>query len=288
MDSPVVTVAKFGDIAVVTIDRPPVNALSAAVRRGLLTAFDGIARDGSVAGVVLACAGRTFVAGADISEFGTDAFDQADLNDVCAAIEGLDKLVVCALHGTTLGGGMELALACHYRVAVTSARLGLPEVTLGLLPGAGGTQRLPRLIGAADALDMILSGVAITAGIALQKGLIDAVVEGDVAAAARRFVGDLIADHAPLRRTSSREVDPASITPTLFSAARVARTNKSTRSVAPARIVDCVEAAVRKPFAEGLAYERALFVKCMNSPESGGAAPCLLRRARGRQSSGPC
>jgi len=129
--------AKYGTTAVVTIDRPPVNALSAPVRRGLLDAFNALADDSSVAGIVLACAGRTFVAGAEISEFGTDAFDEADPNDVHAVIESLDKPVVCALHGTTLGGGMELALACHYRVAAPTARLGLPEVTLGLLPGGG-------------------------------------------------------------------------------------------------------------------------------------------------------
>ena len=268
MDSPVVTLTRNGAIAVVTIDRPPVNALSADVRSGLLNAFEELAGDPSVAGVVLACAGRTFVAGAEISEFGTDAFSEADPNDVHAAIENLNVPVVCALHGTTLGGGMELALACHYRIAAPTAKLGLPEVTLGLLPGGGGTQRLPRLIGAADAMDMMLSGVPVSAQVALDKDLIDVIAEGDLSEAARRFVGELVATRAPLRLASELEVDRASVAPTLFSDARAALVKKARSGFAPARIIDCVEAAVTKPFAEGLAYERTLFVECMNSPQS--------------------
>jgi 3-hydroxyacyl-CoA dehydrogenase len=265
--APVVTVARNGRIAVVTIDRPPVNALSADVRRGLLDAFNTIAGDHSIAGVVLASAGRTFVAGADISEFDIEAFAEIDPNDVHAAIESLVKPVVCALHGPALGGGMELALACHYRVATPTAKLGLPEVTLGLLPG-GGTQRLPRLIGATDAMDMMLSGVPVTAQVAFQKGLIDAIVDGDLAEAARRFVGELIASQAPLHRASSRDVDPRSVAPEFFSDARAVLAKKARAAIAPAWIVDTVEAAVGRPFAEGLAYERALFVSCMHSPQS--------------------
>lgn len=268
MDSPVVTLTRTGSIAVVTIDRPPVNALSAEVRRGLLDAFKEVAGDSSVAGAVLACAGRTFVAGAEISEFGTEAFCEADPNDVHAAIEELNIPVVCALHGTTLGGGMELALACHYRLAAPTAKLGLPEVTLGLLPGGGGTQRLPRLIGAADALDMTLSGTPVSAQTALEKDLIDVIVEGDLIEAAKRFVGELIATRAPLRVAADKEVDPASIPPTLFADARAAQLKKARGAIAPARIVDCVEAAVSMPFAEGLKVERDLFVECMNSPQS--------------------
>ncbi|NMG76445.1 3-hydroxyacyl-CoA dehydrogenase NAD-binding domain-containing protein [Aromatoleum diolicum] len=268
MDSPVVTLTRNGAIAVVTIDRPPVNALSADVRRGLLNAFEELAGDPSVAGAVLACAGRTFVAGAEISEFGTDAFSEADPNDVHAAIENLNIPVVCALHGTTLGGGMELALACHYRVATPTAKLGLPEVTLGLLPGGGGTQRLPRLIGAADALDMMLSGAPVSAQTALDKDLIDVIVEGNLLEAAQRFVGELIATRAPLRLASEGEVDRASVSPTLFADTRAALAKKARGAIAPARIVDCVEAAITMPFADGLKYERDLFVECMNSPQS--------------------
>lgn len=268
MDSPVVTVVKNGAIAVVTIDHPPVNALSAPVRRDLLDAFKAIGSDSGITAVVLNCAGRTFVAGADISEFGAGVFDEADPNDVHAAIENLNKPVVCAMHGTALGGGVELALACHHRVALPTAKLGLPEVTLGLLPGGGGTQRLPRLIGAADALEMMTSGIPVTAQFALQKGLIDAIVEGDLVEAARRHVAKLVADKAPLHRVSARSVDQNSITPTLFSDMRAGVAKKSRGAIASARIVECVEVAVSKPFASGLAYERELFVECMNSPQS--------------------
>jgi 3-hydroxyacyl-CoA dehydrogenase len=268
MASPVVTVVKNGSIAVVTIDSPPVNALSAPVRTGLLDAFNALAGDDSVAGVILACAGRTFVAGADISEFGTDAFSESDPNTVHAAIDSLDKPVVCALHGTTLGGGMELALACHYRIATPGAKLGLPEVTLGLLPGGGGTQRLPRLIGAAKALEMMLSGAPVTAQIALQYGLIDDIVEGCLGDAALHFIAELLAKKAALHSARSRDVDPASVTPTLFADARAALAKKARGAFASARIVDCVAAAVEKTFAEGVAYERELFVECMYSPQS--------------------
>lgn len=269
MGSPaVVSVTKDGAIAVVTIDRPPVNALSAPVRSGLIKAFEEIAGDSSVIGVVLACAGRTFAAGAEISEFGTPAFSEADPNDVHDAIEALDKPVVCVIHGTALGGGMELALACHYRLATPTAKLGLPEVNLGLLPGGGGTQRLPRLIGAADALDMMLSGAPISAKVAREKGLIDAIVEGNLIEAAKRYCGELVATRKPLRLASACAVNPDSVPPTLFADKRAELAKKSRGAIAPARIVDCVEAAVEKPFAKGLAYERELFVECMNSPQS--------------------
>lgn len=265
---PLVSVTRNDAIAVVTIDRAPVNALDAAVRKGLLDAFDELSRDRSIAGVVLACAGRTFVAGAEISEFGSDAFCVADPNDVHAAIENLDVPVVCAIHGTALGGGLELALACHYRVAASSAKLGLPEVTLGLLPGGGGTQRLPRLIGPAAALDLMLAGMPISADAAFQKGLVDVVVDGDLAAAAQRYVRELIATRAPLKVSSDLGIDRADVPSNLFADTRAVLAKRSRGAIAPARIVDCVEAAVTRPFAEGLKCERALFVECMNSPQS--------------------
>jgi len=269
---PVVSVTRNGAIAVVTIDRPPVNALNAAVRQGLLDAFDALSRDRSVAGVVLACAGRTFVAGAEISEFGSEAFSQADPNDVHAAIESLDIPVVCAIHGTALGGGLELALACHYRVATSTAKVGLPEVTLGLLPGGGGTQRLARLIGPAEALDVMLAGTPISADAAVKKGLLDAIVEDDLAggliSAAERYVSELIATRAPLNLASSRDIRAADVPANLFADTRAVLARKSRGAFAPERIVDCVQAAMKMPFDEGLAYERKLFVECMNSPQS--------------------
>ena len=268
MNHPVVSVARRGDLAVVTIDSPPVNALSVNVRKGLLTAFNGLVGDAGVAGVVLACAGRTFVAGSDIAEFDSPVFDESDLNDVCAAIESLGKPVVCALHGTTLGGGLELAMACHYRVAAPNTRLGLPEVTLGLLPGAGGTQRLPRLIGVADALEIILSGSPVSADKAQRLGLVDAIVDGDVLDQALHFTRALIARQAPCRKTSEIAIAPDGGLATLFAGARQGLAKKTRGAFAPAKIVDCVEAAVNLPFAEGLAFERRMFVECMHSTQS--------------------
>jgi 3-hydroxyacyl-CoA dehydrogenase len=165
---------------------------------------------------------------------------------------------------------MELALACHYRVAPPTAKLGLPEVTLGLLPGGGGTQRLPRLIGAAAAMDMLLAGSPVTAQVALQKGLLDAIVEGELLDAACSYASEVAARQAALPRASSRVVDAASVTPNLFSDMRTEVAKKTRGAPAPMHIVDCVEAAVEKPFDEGLVHERARFVECMNSPQS----PC--------------
>ena len=174
-----VDLRRDGEIAIVTADNPPVNALKHEVRAGLVEAFGRARDDAAVNGVVIACAGRTFFAGADITEFGKPP-QAPSLGEVIAAIEAMPKPVVAALHGTALGGGFELALACHFRVAAPSARVGLPEVKLGLLPGAGGTQRLPRLIGPEKALKMIVTGDPIEAGEALADGVIEEIVEGDL------------------------------------------------------------------------------------------------------------
>ena len=175
-----------GEIAIVTVDNPPVNALKHEVRAGLTEALRQTAEDAAVKGVVIACAGRTFFAGADITEFGKPP-QAPGLGEVITAIEAMPKPVIAALHGTALGGGFELALACHFRVAVPSARVGLPEVKLGLLPGAGGTQRLPRLIGPEKALKMIVTGDPIEAREALADGIVDEIVEGDLTAGAIAF-----------------------------------------------------------------------------------------------------
>ncbi len=165
-------------VAIISIDNPPVNALSQAVREGLERSIDEAAVDDAVAAIVIICAGRTFIAGADIREFGHPP-EPPYLPDLIARIEASDKPVVAAMHGTALGGGLEVALGCHYRIAAGSASLGLPEVNLGLLPGASGTQRLPRLIGAERALDMMLSGKPVKAQAALDYGLIDQICEDD-------------------------------------------------------------------------------------------------------------
>src|SRR6516162_8464390 len=188
-----------GRIGILTVDNPPVNALAAAVRDGIKEGIDAFARDPNVDAIILIGAGRTFIAGADIREFGKPP-KGANLNEVIASMENCPKLVVAALHGTPLGGGLETALGAHYRVALPSTRVGLPEVHLGILPGAGGTQRLPRLTGAKYALDAIISGRHIPAPEAKSKGIVDAIVEGDLLAGAVAHAQMLVAQKAPRRR----------------------------------------------------------------------------------------
>src|SRR5262249_34362513 len=194
--SELVTLRRDGNIGVVTVDNPPVNAISNAVRVGLIAKLAEAKADPGVAAVVLAAAGRTFMAGADITEFGK--FKSPGTSDVIAAVETLGKPVVAALHGTPLGGGLEIALGCHFRVAAPGTRAGQPEIKLGTIPGAGGTQRLPRLVGLEKALAMILTGDPITAQDAAAHGLVDAIVDGDVTAAAVAFARKVVADGRPL------------------------------------------------------------------------------------------
>src|SRR5271163_2365136 len=186
-----------GGIAMVTVDNPPVNALKHKVRAGLAEALRQARDDASIEAVVIACAGRTFFAGADITEFGKPP-QAPSLGEVIAAIEAMPKPVVAALHGTALGGGFELALACHFRVAAPGARVGLPEVKLGLLPGAGGTQRRPRLGGPEKALQMIVTGEPIGAAEAREDGIIDEIVEAGLTAAAIDFARRIVGEGRPL------------------------------------------------------------------------------------------
>jgi 3-hydroxyacyl-CoA dehydrogenase len=268
--SAAVSLQKQDNIGVIAIDNPPVNALARGVRRGLHDAFVLARADADIDAVVLHCAGRTFVAGADITEFRSGNISDPDLNDVIATIESLGKPVVAAIHGTALGGGFELALGCHYRIASSAAMVGFPEVTLGVLPGAGGTQRLPRLIGVADALETILSGSPIAAPAAHAKGAIDAIVDGDgdLLPAAVAFAKRLVADHAPLRLASERVIDLAGMPVRFFAEARAAVAKRMPGAFAPARIVDCVEAAVQRSFLDGLAFERGQFFACLHSPQA--------------------
>src|SRR5260221_5369129 len=182
-----VSLRREDGIAIITIDNPPVNAASQAVRQGLAEAIESIAADTTIRGVVLTCAGKTFVAGADIREFGKPPAPPV-LRDVIAGIERLDGPVVAAIHGTALGGGFELALGCHYRVMDSHAFVGLPEVTLGIIPGAGGTQRLPRLIGMAASIDLITSGRRADASEALKLGIADIIADGDLLESARNLL----------------------------------------------------------------------------------------------------
>ena len=252
------------NIGMITIDNPPVNALSHGVRAGIMAALDASRTDDTDA-VLIMCVGRTFCAGADITEFGKPP-QEPFLPDVVNAIEDSPKPVVAALHGTALGGGFEVALACHYRCAMADAAVGLPEVKLGLLPGAGGTQRTPRLAGVATAVELMTTGRPMSARAALDAGLVDHVLEGDLESGALGYVRSLLDQAAPVRRTSDLEPgdDAAEILDSLRDT--VARRARGQR--APMRILDCIEAAITLPFADGLKRERELFSECMQDDQS--------------------
>jgi 3-hydroxyacyl-CoA dehydrogenase len=258
-----------GRVAVLTVDNPPVNALSQHVRKGLHDGIKQATADGAVQAIVIACAGRTFIAGADITEFGKPPAEPS-LHSVLDLIEGSPKPVVAAIHGTALGGGLEVTLACHYRVGVKAARFGLPEVKLGILPGAGGTQRLPRVVGVEKGLSMMVSGDPIGADEALKTGLIDEIVEGDLAAGGVAFAEKVLNERRPLRKIRDLDDKLAAVRgkPEVFASFRksIARQTRGFR--APESIVKAVEAAVSLPFEQGIKRERELFVELLNSPES--------------------
>src|SRR2546428_715574 len=264
-----VDLAARGRVAVLTVDSPPVNALSQHVRRGLHDGIKPAAADSGVQAIVIVCAGRTFIAGADITEFGKPP-SEPSLHTVLDLIEGSPKPVVSAIHGTALGGGLEVALACHYRVGVKGARFGLPEVKLGILPGAGGTQRLPRVVGVEKGLQMMVSGDPIGADEAVRVGLIDATGDGALAAAGVAFAEKVLDEKRPLRkiRDLADKIAVARDKPQIFAEFRksVARQTRGFR--APESIVKAVEAAVSLPFDQGIKRERELFVELLNSPES--------------------
>ncbi len=268
--SQVGTTEVIDGIGILTIDYPPVNALSVHTRRALDEGFRQFAADDDVKAIVLICAGRTFIAGADISEFGKDMGGQS-LQDVFEIIENGGKPVVAAIHGTALGGGYELALICHYRIAVPSAKVGLPEVALGLLPGAGGTQRLPRIVGIPAALDLITGGAPTGAQKALALGMIDALAEeGNLREGAIAFAADLIQKGGPLTRVRDRQdkVEPYRGKPEIYSEylAKHARAFRGFK--APFNIVKAIEAAAELPFEQGIVRERELFEELVTSTES--------------------
>jgi 3-hydroxyacyl-CoA dehydrogenase len=259
-----------GDIAVLTLNSPPVNALSSGVRDGLALGVAQAVADPAVKAIVLICDGRTFIAGADITEFG-GAAKGASLFEVQTAIEDSSKPVIAAIHGTALGGGLEVALTCHYRVAVPSARCGLPEVNLGLLPGAGGTQRLPRIVGAEKALEMMTTGQHVPAPKCLEMGLVDAIVdEGKLREGAIAFAKSVLAEGRPLNkvRDLSAKMEAARGHPEIFANFRKANARKFRGFLAPEYNIQCIEAAVNLPFDEGLKVERKLFMELMTGPQS--------------------
>jgi len=258
-----------GSTGVITVDNPPVNALSKAVRQGLVDCLMQGLGDEAAKTLVVIGAGRTFIAGADIKEFGKP-LEPPDLNFVIAGIETASKPVIAAIHGTALGGGLEVALACHYRVAVPAAQVGLPEVKLGLLPGAGGTQRLPRLIGVKPALDIITTGDFVRAGKASELGILDAIVEGDLLEGALRFAEGAAGHGTAGRRIREREdkIAEARGNAALFEDYRGTVKKRARGQLAPLRSVDAVEAAANLPFAEGLKRERAIFEELVTSTQS--------------------
>ena len=263
--SEVVSYRLEGDIGVISVNYPPVNALGQGVREGLQSCLhQGLADDQAKALMVIG-EGRTFPAGADIREFGKPPAGPG-LPGIIDEYETSDKLVVAAIHGTALGGGLEVALGCDYRVALDSAKVGLPEVKLGLLPGAGGTQRLPRLVGAKKALDVIVSGNPVKAKDALALGIVDEVVSGDLLSGALAYVRKLVADNAPLRRI--RDLDVKKEDPDLFSNFEKSIARKQRGFKAPFHIIKTIQAAVELPFDEGMKRERELFAELLVSQES--------------------
>ncbi len=257
-----------GDVAVVIVDNPPVNALSAGVRTGLYEAVTQADADDAIKAILIMCTGRTYIAGADIKEFG-QAPSGSPLPEVHAAIENASKPVVSSIHGTAFGGGLETALVCHYRVGIASAKFGLPEVKLGLLPGAGGTQRLPRIVGVQKALEMMTTGDPISADLALEFGLIDEIVD-DVRAGGVAFARKVAAEGRPLVKVSDSDgkLEEARKDPNLFSNFRKAMARKARGFAAPEAIVQCVEDAVNKTFEEGMAGERERFMGLVTGEQS--------------------
>ena len=260
-----VSVKRAGEILVATLEHPPVNALSHAVRLGLMAALDAAAADPGVRALVLRGSGRNFSAGADVREFGRP-FAAPELGEVIERTEAFDKPVVAALHGSALGGGLELALACHFRVALAGTRLGLPEVKLGIIPGGGGTQRLPRLVGARAALSVIAEARDLEPQEALRLGLLDRLVESDLEGAAVEFAQDIVrAGRAP-RRTGSLDPPPAEENVFAEFARNVARRQRGFE--APQVAVQAVQLAYQVPFAEGLRRELEMCMKLLNGEQS--------------------
>ncbi|HZT52489.1 MAG TPA: 3-hydroxyacyl-CoA dehydrogenase NAD-binding domain-containing protein [Stellaceae bacterium] len=254
-----------GATAVLTIDNPPVNALGHALRSAIKSALDQALADPAVRAIVLIGAGRTFIAGADITEFGKPRAEPLTPT-LIATIEAGAKPVVAAIHGHALGGGLELAMGCHYRIAAADARLGQPEVKLGLIPGAGGTQRLPRLVGVPLALEMIAVGEPIGARRALEVGLVDAIAEGDLRASAVAYAERLVRERAPLRRV--RDLPMPAADPGAFGSFRGGIERRRRGVEAPIACIEAVEAAATLPFDEGLARERELFTALVNGEQA--------------------
>lgn len=260
----IVSIAHSDGIAIVRVDNPPVNALSQALRHGLWEAVGTLDADPSVRAVVLACAGRTFIAGADVTEFGKPPVPPL-LPDLVDRLEGAAKPWVAAIHGSALGGGFEVAMGCRFRVALDSASVGLPEVALGIIPGASGTVRTPRLAGVATAVDLVTTGRPVRAARAQDRGLVDSVVSGDLVAQAVAFARAAVKQPLPPPISARPVTSPE---PAWWEEQRAAISRRAPGEVAPLRALDCLRVAAEKPFAEALAHERAIFLELRGSAQA--------------------
>jgi len=270
--SDLVQLAKDDGIAIITINNPPVNALSPGVPEGISTAIDQIGKDDAIRAAVLIGGGRTFVAGADIKEFGKitsgTSKRSVGLLPLLLQVEDCKKPIVMAIHGTAFGGGLELAMAGHYRVAAPGAQVGQPEVKLGIIPGAAGTQRLPRLAGVAKAVEMCAGGNPIKTEEALQFGIVDRIIEGDLQAGAVRFAREIAAKPSPKTRERNEKLGTSEQNAPIFAAARAAARTKQRGMMAPLAAIDAIEAATKLPFDEGCKVEQKLFLECLHSDQS--------------------
>src|SRR5580700_2460102 len=265
-----IQLAKENDIAVITINNPPVNALSPGVPEGISEALDQIAQDADIKAAVLIGGGRTFIAGADIKEFGkmtSGKLRGAGLLPFLLKIEDSKKPVIVAIHGTAFGGGLEVAMACHYRVAVSSAQVGQPEVKLGIIPGAAGTQRLPRLAGVAKAVEMCTTGNPVKAADALQFGIVDRIIEGDLLPGAIAFAREIASQPAPKTRERNEKLGNTAANAPIFFAARELCAKKARGLKAPQAAMTAIEAATTLPFEEGCQQEQKLFIDCLFSDQ---------------------
>jgi len=272
--SDLVTLSKDGDISVITINNPPVNALSPGVPEGILASVQEAQKDPAVKGIVLIGGGRTFIAGADIKEFGKITSGKKDrgvgLHPVLQVMEDCPKPIVCAIHGTAFGGGLETAMACHYRVAAPTAQVGQPECKLGIIPGAAGTQRLPRLAGVAIAAEMCAFGDPLPASRALEAGVVDKIIDGDLLSGAVAYAREQAASGKPPRKTRemNQKISNQAENEKALAAARDAVKKRSRGLLAPAKAIDAVEAATKLPFDQGIAREAELFQECLFSDQS--------------------
>ena len=262
-----VSLSMDGDIAVVTIDSPPVNAINQPIRAGLQREFESVIPDDAVKAILLTCAGRTFAAGADLKEF-DEPIAEPGYHDVFRLIENSPKPVIAAMHGTALGAGLEVTLACHYRCAVKSARIGLPEISLGIIPGAGGSQRLPHLIGAKAALNFILNIAPATADQALETGILDHVIDGDLQEGALRYVRSLLADDAGPRKTSEMPIDTDGYDDDFLAEARKVAAKKARGQNAPELLIEAIGHAINLPFEDGMKEELRIGNEALVSDEA--------------------